>query len=57
MPLPSERIEEKAIEILNKGIDPMFNGGHPDIGDWISAIIQFLDEQAEPLSKEKLEII
>ena len=42
--LPSKRIEELAKEIHNQGIDPGFTRYEPDIGDYVSAIIKYLDE-------------
>jgi hypothetical protein len=46
---PSYRIKELAQEIHNKGIDPGFTGYNPDIGDYISAIIVYLDEERSPI--------
>ena len=40
---PSEIIREKAQKIHGKGIDPHFNGNVPTIGDYLEAVIEFLD--------------
>ena len=41
----SERVKELAQEIHNKGIDPGFSGYQPDLADYVSAIVVYLDEK------------
>lgn len=44
---PSKRIEELAKARRSKGIDPCFNGNVPYMGDWVAAIIEYLDGNVE----------
>jgi hypothetical protein len=44
---PSERIQQLAKELHSKTIDPYFNGNVPDIGDWVAAIVEYLDGNVE----------
>jgi len=44
---PSERIKELAKEYCEAGIDPGFKCHIPDIGDWVNAVVKYLDECEE----------
>ena len=54
MKKPSDRIKELAKEIHAQGIDPFFNGNVPDAGDYIEAIVRYLDEIDHSDNREKI---